>query len=95
MVIQTQGGSTGKIKDGYNKSKPQITVFHCINALGNSELLDFDQCDIKGIKLPCSSLSRELVLLKAFEAGADAVVVLVCPEGTCRYLQGNLRPPKE
>ncbi len=43
----------------------------------------------RSIKLPCSSMTREVVLLKAFEAGADAVVVLVCPEGSCRYLEGN------
>ncbi len=44
--------------------------------------------------MPCSSMTRELFLLKAFEAGASAVVVLVCPEGTCRYLEGNLRARK-
>ena len=44
--------------------------------------------------MPCSSLTREVVLLKAFEAGADAVVVLVCPEGACHYLEGNIRARK-
>jgi coenzyme F420-reducing hydrogenase delta subunit len=39
-------------------------------------------------------MSRDVVLLKTFEAGADAVVVLVCPEGTCHYLEGNLRDRK-
>jgi coenzyme F420-reducing hydrogenase delta subunit len=39
-------------------------------------------------------MTREVFLLKAFEAGASAVVVLVCPEGTCRYLEGNLRARK-
>jgi coenzyme F420-reducing hydrogenase delta subunit len=34
---------------------------------------------------------KDVFLLRAFEAGADAVVVLVCPEGTCRYVEGNLR----
>ncbi len=94
MVVQTMPRTSVEEKCEISVAKPQITVFHCINALGNAALLDFDNCDIQSIKLPCSSLSREVVLLKAFEAGADAVVVLVCPEGTCRYLQGNLRTAK-
>jgi F420-non-reducing hydrogenase iron-sulfur subunit len=94
MVVQTIPGKVVEEKRQHGVAKPQITIFHCVNALGNAAVLDFDNCDIKSIKLPCSSLNREVVLLKAFEAGADAVVVLVCPEGTCRYLQGNLRTAK-
>ena len=94
MVVPTEPGTIVEEKRQKGHAKPQITIFHCINALGNVSLLDFDNCDIKSIKLPCSSLSREIVFLKAFEAGADAVVVLACPEGTCRYLQGNLRTAK-
>jgi coenzyme F420-reducing hydrogenase delta subunit len=30
-------------------------------------------------------------LLKAFESGADGVVVFACYEENCRYLQGNVR----
>jgi coenzyme F420-reducing hydrogenase delta subunit len=37
---------------------------------------------------------KDVFLLRAFEAGADAVIVLVCPEGQCRYVEGNLRAYK-
>jgi len=37
---------------------------------------------------------KDVFLLRAFEAGADAVVVMVCPEGQCRYLEGNIRARK-
>jgi coenzyme F420-reducing hydrogenase delta subunit len=37
---------------------------------------------------------KDVFLLRAFEAGADTVVVLVCPEGACRYVEGNLRAKK-
>jgi F420-non-reducing hydrogenase iron-sulfur subunit len=94
MVVSAVPGMILEEKRLNGHAKPQITIFHCINALGNASLLDFDNCDIKSVKLPCSSMTREVVLLKAFEAGADAVVVLACPEGTCRYLQGNLRTAK-
>ena len=92
MVVQTlEKSASVEVKPA---RLPQITLFHCINALSHGALLDFENCEIKSLKLPCSSMSREIVFLKAFEAGADAVVVLVCPEGTCRYLQGNMRTAK-
>ena len=74
--------------------RARITVFHCFNALTDVSFLDGEDHEIQSVKLPCSSLTREVVLLRAFEAGADAVLVLVCPEGSCRYLQGNLRAAK-
>ena len=95
MVIKT----TPRIVEEANgsaesKYKPNITVFHCFNALNSAEFLAEKSGEIRSVKLPCSSMNREVVLLRAFEAGADAVVVLACPEGTCRYVQGNLRAAK-
>ncbi|MFO7685539.1 MAG: hydrogenase iron-sulfur subunit [Desulfobacterales bacterium] len=77
--------------------KPKITVFHCINSLGEgdaSPLAGGDGFESKFVKLPCSSMVKDVFLLRAFEAGADAVVVLVCPAGACRYVEGNLRAQK-
>ncbi len=76
---------------------PKVTVFHCINAFTESTpspLSGGDDFEIKFIRLPCSSMVKDVVLLRAFEAGADAVVVLVCPEGRCRYVEGNIRAKK-
>lgn len=77
--------------------RPKITLFHCINAFGDADelaLRDKDACEIKTIKMPCSSMIKDVFLLRAFEAGADGVIVLVCPEGQCRYLEGSLRARK-
>ncbi len=74
--------------------KPRIAVFHCFTALNDTASLEGGDYEIQGIKMPCSSISREVFLLRAFEAGADAVVVLVCPVDSCRYVQGNLRTAK-
>ncbi len=71
----------------------RITVFHCFNAIGEITC-ESDDYEIRTINIPCSGMIREVVLLKAFEAGADAVVVLACPEGACHYLEGNLRARK-
>jgi F420-non-reducing hydrogenase iron-sulfur subunit len=75
-------------------ARAKITVFHCTNALNDIKLSESEDYEVKSIKLPCSSMTSELFLLKAFEAGADAVLVLVCPEGSCRYLEGNVRAAK-
>jgi coenzyme F420-reducing hydrogenase delta subunit len=75
---------------------PKITVFHCINAFSQTSWSSAggNDFEIKFIKLPCSSMVKDVFLLRAFEAGADAVVVLVCPEGQCRYVEGNIRAKK-
>jgi F420-non-reducing hydrogenase iron-sulfur subunit len=78
----------------YKNFKLKITVFHCINAFNDAMPLPWgedNEVDINFIKLPCSSMVKDVFLLRAFEAGADAVIVLVCPEGACRFVEGNLR----
>jgi len=77
--------------------KPKITLFHCINTFGDAAeivLTGRGNCEIKTVKMPCSSMVKDVFLLRAFEAGADGVVVLACPEGQCRYLEGNIRAKK-
>jgi coenzyme F420-reducing hydrogenase delta subunit len=37
---------------------------------------------------------KDFILLRAFEAGSDAVIVLTCPEGQCRHTDGNIRARK-
>jgi coenzyme F420-reducing hydrogenase delta subunit len=74
--------------------KAVIQVFHCFNAINSFPEMENDDYEVRSLKLPCSSMTREVSLLRAFEAGADAVVVLVCPEGACDYLEGNTRARK-
>ena len=50
--------------------------------------------DVKVITMPCSGKLDILYLTKAFETGADGVALMMCPEGECRYLEGNLRARK-
>jgi len=80
--------------DAKKQFHPRITVFHCFNALGDDSFTDNAAADIKSVKMPCSSIIREVFLLRAFEAGADAVIVLACPEGQCHYVEGNIRAAK-
>ena len=42
------------------------------------------------IKLLCAGRINTALILRAFEKGADGVVVLGCPEGKCHYQEGNM-----
>ncbi len=76
------------------ENKPKITLFHCINAFRQSTDPIFKESEVKVIKMPCSSMVKDVYLLKAFEAGADAVLVFACPENRCRYIEGSKRARK-
>ncbi|WP_022666915.1 hydrogenase iron-sulfur subunit [Desulfospira joergensenii] len=78
------------------KSNFAITLFHCINAFNETIKITQGRGDpeFKIIKMACSSMTKDIFLLKAFEAGADAVLVLVCPEKACRYTEGSIRARK-
>ena len=49
---------------------------------------------IRFFPLPCSGRIDPLHLMRALESGADKVYLVTCPEGTCRYQEGNLRAQK-
>jgi coenzyme F420-reducing hydrogenase delta subunit len=72
---------------------PKLTLFHCVNSFEETASL-FDGCRVKTVKMACSSMTRDIHLLRAFEAGADAVLVLVCSEKGCRYAEGSIRARK-
>ena len=77
--------------------KARITVFYCINSFAESVAVERSTAadtELDYVKMACSSMVKDVYLLRAFEAGSDAVVVLVCPEGQCRYVEGNLRARK-
>jgi len=73
--------------------KPKITVFHCINSFSERSVLalrDNSRFELNPVKMACSSMVKEIYLLRAFEAGADAVIVFVCPETQCRHIEGSI-----
>ncbi len=77
--------------------QPNITIFHCINTFADGNFLpvgDNVNCELNMVKLPCSGMVKDVFLLRAFESGADAVIVMACPEGECRHVEGNIRAQK-
>ncbi len=49
---------------------------------------------VKFFPLPCSGRIDPLHLMRALEAGSDMVYLVTCPEGACRYREGNIRARK-
>jgi coenzyme F420-reducing hydrogenase delta subunit len=80
-----------------NNKSLEIYVFCCTNSYDQTQLLrNFSPQgnEMKVITLPCSGKLDILYLVKAFETGADGVAVMMCKEGECRYLEGNMRARK-
>ncbi len=47
--------------------------------------------DVEWLDVQCGGSVDEILLLRAFEDGADRVMVLVCNDGACQSLEGNRR----
>ncbi len=79
--------------------KPKIVAFCCHYCafaaadLAGSMRLQYSP-GVRIVKLPCTGKLDLIYILKAFEDGADAVFVAGCLEGSCHYLEGNIRAKK-
>ena len=76
----------------------KLYIFYCSNCLDINEfnrvLHEDEGVEYKNISLPCSGKANLLYLIKAFETGADGLMLITCEKNRCRYLEGNLRSPK-
>jgi F420-non-reducing hydrogenase iron-sulfur subunit len=76
----------------------KLHLFFCAIQSGLDDLVSsFKQQygdDLKPIRIPCAGKLDLLYLTKAFETGADGVVMVTCGTGECRYLEGNVRARK-
>ncbi len=80
-----------------NNQGLKIYVFYCSNSLEQDQLAGFsglDRITVKTIGLPCSGKVDIPYLVKAFETGADGVVIVTCKQNECRYPEGNMRAQK-
>jgi len=75
-----------------------IHLFYCSNSVTESEAQQlaarFGSDELKMLSLPCSGKITIPYLVKAFESGADGVVLCCCVPAGCRNLEGNLRASK-
>jgi coenzyme F420-reducing hydrogenase delta subunit len=81
------------------KPKQTLALFYCQNTPESGEkdrqaLEEEYGGRLRLFPLPCGGRLEPLHLLRALEEFADAVYVITCPEGACRYFEGNLRARK-
>jgi F420-non-reducing hydrogenase iron-sulfur subunit len=79
--------------------KRTLALFYCQNTPESSEaerqgLEKKYASSLRLFPIPCSGRLDPLHLLKALEEFADAAYVIACPEGACRYFEGNDRAMK-
>ena len=76
----------------------KIYLFYCSNSLDAKNLSQYrdelKDYQLKIIGLPCSGKVDVPYLVKAFETGADGIVIVTCELGKCRHLEGNMRAEK-
>ena len=74
--------------------RPKIVAFCCnwcsyagADLAGSSRLAY--PADVKIIRVPCSCRVNPMFILRAFERGADGVIMCGCHPGDCHYTSGN------
>jgi coenzyme F420-reducing hydrogenase delta subunit len=76
--------------------EPKVVAFCCTYCaytagdLAGSMRLEYAP-NVRVVKILCTGKTDPVLLLRAFEDGADAVYVAGCAIGDCHFLEGNLR----
>ena len=76
--------------------EPKVVAYCCTYCsytagdLAGSMRLEYPP-NVRVVKILCTGKTDALLLLKAFENGADAVYVAGCALGDCHFLEGNVR----
>jgi coenzyme F420-reducing hydrogenase delta subunit len=82
------------MNDTDSEFEPRIIAFVCnwctyagADLAGTSRLKYAS--NVRVVRVPCSGRVDPLYILKAFERGADGVLVSGCHPGDCHYAEGN------
>lgn len=74
--------------------KPNIVAFCCNWCsyagadLAGTNRLEYP-AEVKIVRVPCSCRVNPLFILRAFQRGADGVIICGCHPGDCHYTSGN------
>ena len=83
-----------QIKENDKEFKPLIVAFCCNWCsyagadLAGSSRLSYP-ANVKVIRVPCSCRVNPMFILRAFQRGADGVILCGCHPGDCHYSTGN------
>jgi heterodisulfide reductase subunit A len=77
-----------------DKDDPVIVAFACEGAAGYAAEIAGQLGmgmpeNIRILKVPCSGRLDALHMMKAFDQGADGIVIFACPEDQCHYIDGS------
>ena len=76
--------------------KPRIVCFSCNFGWGYlSDEKSLGNAVLNCVPVVCSGKIDTHHILKAFQAGADGVLILGCPEGHCHFQDGNYQTRKK
>ncbi len=91
--VNSGGGCNMSIEEK-KEFRPKIVAFCCnwcsyagADLAGSSRLTY--PADVKIIRVPCSCRVNPMFILRAFERGADGVIMCGCHPGDCHYSTGN------
>jgi len=90
---------TSRRRTGTRKTRPTVALFYCQGVPESGEAqrqalgMQYGP-SLRLFPIPCSGRLDPLHLLRALEEFADAAYIITCPEGACRYLEGNERARK-
>jgi coenzyme F420-reducing hydrogenase delta subunit len=96
-VDKTKSKDTIKdLPEGLTEIERKVVVFTCNwNAYSGLETAGVERLlyspDIYPLKVMCLGQLSPGIILKAFEKGADGVLLLGCPQGECHFEFGNRR----
>jgi len=79
--------------------EPELILLYCRQSLAPDAkpfegLRPGRKFSARFVVTPCSSKMEPRHWLRLLETGPDGVLVVACPEGTCRFLVGNARAEK-
>lgn len=95
ITVENQKETKKPVKD----FMPKILAFCCYpSAYESADMagemkLTFPE-GLRIVRVPCSGRVDLLYILKAFEMGFDAVMIMACHEDACKYMRGNYRARK-
>jgi F420-non-reducing hydrogenase iron-sulfur subunit len=77
--------------------RPRLTIFHCTKVFEEDNSFSYtntESAKVDIVKLPCSSMVNDVFLLRAFEAGSDGVMLIICSDDDCQFVDGSIRARK-
>lgn len=96
MSIETEPKAAVKTETKAGKFEPKIVGILCNwCSYAGADLAGISRKkfapNVRVVRVMCSGRVEPTFILKAFQAGADGVIVLGCHPGDCHYIEGNYK----